>query len=83
MARSITNSSLDLHEKYKSMNNINKRSNIYNNNGIFKSFHTKVKNISNILINDFDNNVINNYNYNSNKTSKNTYMNKKIIKEFK
>lgn len=81
LARSITNSSLDLHEKYKSMNNINKRSNIYNNNGIFKSFHTKVKNISNILINDFDNNVINNYNYNSNKTSKNTYMNKKIIKE--
>jgi hypothetical protein len=92
LARSITNSSLDFHDKYKSMNNINKNINLYNSNSsnnniinnnnstnkdIFKSFHTK-KNVSNIIINDFDNNVINNYNYNSNsyKYNKNSYTKK-------
>ena len=74
--RFISNSSIDLNDNYKSMNNIKNNT---NNNDIFKSFRTKGKNISNIIINDLDNN---NYNYNlynnkKSKTNRNTYLNTK------
>ena len=74
LVKSITNSSLDSHDNYKSTNNIkNSNSNLYNNNNeIFKSFHNKSKNISNIKLNELDNNNIN-LTKNS-QTNRNTYM---------
>ena len=82
LVKSITNSSLDSHENYKSTNNIkNNNSNLYTNNEIFKSFHNKSKNISNIKLNDLENNNIN-ITKNS-QTNRNTYNINKMINKKK
>ena len=73
----ISNSSNEINDNSKSMNNISKnknKSSLYNNNDIFNSFYSKIKNISNIFINDFDDNTINN-NIKNSKTNRTTYIN--------
>ena len=82
LGKTITNSSYDLRENNKSMNNIKNNKDILYNNDAFKSFHhSKIKNISNIL-NDLDENN-NNTKSNKSKTNRNIYLNTRNDKENK
>ena len=73
LARSFTNSSHDLNKNYKSMNNIkNTKSNLNNmnsKNNLLKSFHSKIKNVSNNFINYIDNISTNKSNINNNRSN--------------
>ena len=67
--RFISNSSIDLNENYNSLNNLKD-----NSNDNIKSFRKKRKNITNIIINDSDDNNFNFYNNKNSRINRNTYI---------